>query len=176
MFQHTATRRWLQEIEAPAFSLLGVSTHSHPKVAAIDSWSELATQLLFQHTATRRWLHNLHSLNGVQLCFNTQPPEGGCLSNNLVPVKEGNVSTHSHPKVAAKSPLVTMYFTVFQHTATRRWLHMLINKHKPKNWFQHTATRRWLRFTPLITQRCHKFQHTATRRWLLKYRLEIISG
>ena len=55
-----------------------VSTHSHPKVAA----------------GRRGFL-----LPFIK-CFNTQPPEGGCLdsvNNGLCSF----VSTHSHPKVAA---------------------------------------------------------------------------
>ena len=33
---------------------------------------------------------------------------------------------------------------MFQHTATRRWLHGGINGDYPEIKFQHTATRRWL--------------------------------
>ena len=55
-----------------------VSTHSHPKVAALA-----IKRISLQYAR-----------------FNTQPPEGGCL-----PQRENapryNVSTHSHPKVAA---------------------------------------------------------------------------
>ena len=35
-----------------------------------------------------------------KVSFNTQPPEGGCLTNVLETVNNA-VSTHSHPKVAA---------------------------------------------------------------------------
>ena len=34
VFQHTATRRWLQICAAESWALVTVSTHSHPKVAA----------------------------------------------------------------------------------------------------------------------------------------------
>ena len=63
-----------------------VSTHSHPKVAAarhdglIKAWP-------FQHTATRRWLL-------VEVSSNGQCPQ---------------VSTHSHPKVAAGVNRKTTY-------------------------------------------------------------------
>ena len=75
--------------------------------------------------------------------FNTQPPEGGCQESKEA-VKEDDVSTHSHPKVAAdpiqldlklsyvsthSHPKVAantvklkIFLVVFQHTATRRWL------------------------------------------------------
>ena len=103
MFQHTATRRWLQIQEQNLLSLIDVSTHSHPKVAAtinqvikqeilcfntqppeggcltVAQFS--ATGLKFQHTATRRWLPSGHK-NAIpnHSSFNTQPPEGGCIS------------------------------------------------------------------------------------------------
>ena len=54
-FQHTATRRWLQNPPLGYGDKGSVSTHSHPKVAAVV--------FVFY----------------VQGCrFNTQPPEGGC--------------------------------------------------------------------------------------------------
>ena len=78
-----------------------VSTHSHPKVAAV-------------------WIFALL----IELaCFNTQPPEGGCPA----------LSALNNPS------------TLFQHTATRRWLR-LSSLRVLRLWmsFQHTATRRWL--------------------------------
>ena len=122
-FQHTATRRWLPLDYAKSSKNLQVSTHSHPKVAAIEFIKELPTDdsfntqppeggcvpmyhvvkvlAWFQHTATRRWLPSgkTHRYR-LDVCFNTQPPEGGCLSKNPGPCA-GCVSTHSHPKVAA---------------------------------------------------------------------------
>ena len=55
-----------------------VSTHSHPKVAAI-LYIPLYPAFWFQHTATRRWL----------------------LIRRIDMSKIIEVSTHSHPKVAA---------------------------------------------------------------------------
>ena len=55
MFQHTATRRWLRPIQIRIFPLSAVSTHSHPKVAAVIL-RLMTVNLVFQHTATRRWL------------------------------------------------------------------------------------------------------------------------
>ena len=84
----------------PAFQQSKVSTHSHPKVAACKAFM---MRLLMR-------------------CFNTQPPEGGCES----PLRTGciqQVSTHSHPKVAAVVAIFVYLVSVFQHTATRRWLH-----------------------------------------------------
>ena len=41
----------------------------------------------------------------------------------------------------------------FQHTATRRWLHQILQIKRIKLWFQHTATRRWL---PHYTERSYQ--------------------
>ena len=57
LFQHTATRRWLLQAKDQDGRLLDVSTHSHPKVAAV----------LFAPAV------------GYRYSFNTQPPEGGCI-------------------------------------------------------------------------------------------------
>ena len=99
-FQHTATRRWLP-IRQPAHRRIGaVSTHSHPKVAAI--------------------------------CC-------ACVICSAV------VSTHSHPKVAATDAARRRLARgTLQHTATRRWLRPTKTDKQGVKSFQHTATRRWL--------------------------------
>ena len=56
-----------------------VSTHSRPKAAA---WRALSHQ------------RNLR-------CFNTQPPEGGCIFTRVGVAGNHAVSTHSRPKAAA---------------------------------------------------------------------------
>ena len=123
MFQHTATRRWLLPDESDKLLSMVVSTHSHPKVAAIRlhhlkpyplvsthshpkvaaSYSDLIIWQYrgFQHTATRRWLQAMmKSEECGYMSFNTQPPEGGC-TVRIVDLQ---------------------LFELFQHTATRRWL------------------------------------------------------
>ena len=98
-----------------------VSTHSRPKAAA--HWAFL--RLFFR------------------VCFNTQPPEGGCLkgrpASNMTPVSTHSrpkaaapgvqdlqaanpVSTHSRPKAAASLPKEFSGSKMFQHTAARRRL------------------------------------------------------
>ena len=122
MFQHTATRRWLlnaistfiyvfnsfntQPPEGgcwqPEFSVLtqAVSTHSHPKVAAIKQLHLLPKQIVSTHSHPKVAAFRQRKYWIMLFCFNTQPPEGGC-------TQEGtsyfllDVSTHSHPKVAA---------------------------------------------------------------------------
>ena len=78
-FQHTATRRWLPLVGSVRDFMSFVSTHSHPKVAALYP--------------IRPWW--------TYLSFNTQPPEGGCDKLCHYNDKGISVSTHSHPKVAA---------------------------------------------------------------------------
>ena len=69
------------------------------------------------------------------LCFNTQPPEGGCVTTLIV-------STIVSP---------------FQHTATRRWLLSSFEDCISVTMFQHTATRRWLRAFGLSSQAIFSF-------------------
>ena len=143
---------------------------------------------MFQHTAARRRL-NSGSVNlGAIPCFNTQPPEGGCLSNESQPFKI-EVSTHSRPKAAG--PLVSLQRVVqaFQHTAARRRLLLevanntrasLVSTHSrpkaaaiaktdslPSSLFQHTAARRRLFHFCDNFILVFQFQHTAARRRLL---------
>ena len=113
-----------------------VSTHSHPKVAA-TSLTVAVYQQMFQHTATRRWLQNTLKNQPSRMCFNTQPPEGGCpclrkqnrenTSFNTQPPEGGcvvagrpgtgkTVSTHSHPKVAAKNTQFGQRLTICFNT------------------------------------------------------------
>ena len=76
------------------------------------------------------------------------------------------VSTHSHPKVAACLVYLLHHYILFQHTATRRWLQLIVSSPVPYLRFQHTATRRWLQANELASLASVEFQHTATRRWL----------
>ena len=121
-----------------------VSTHSHPKVAA-----------LLALAPTSLWAVSTHSHPKVAAAkgatpppklrrFNTQPPEGGCAWCS----SRGGICRR------------------FQHTATRRWLHQRWTTKPTAPSFQHTATRRWLRPHSAVCRKCRPFQHTATRRWL----------
>ena len=99
VFQHTAARRRLEH-------RFGVQ----------------ASERMFQHTAARRRLVPRHSLLGLMLCFNTQPPEGGWLFQ-FIPC--GSLLLFQH--TAARRRLAVfnaacMAATLFQHTAARRRL------------------------------------------------------
>ena len=80
------------------------------------------------------------------LSFNTQPPEGGCFILAFAH-SFSQVSTHSHPKVAAYQDRKLLRLIQFQHTATRRWLLIRYPVRGIGLMFQHTATRRWLLLT-----------------------------
>ena len=100
-FQHTATRRWLlSHLRHGDFA----QAFQHTATRRWLRFIHLLTIYipLFQHTATRRWL-----LEGAKyakqnlVSFNTQPPEGGCTQTYDRTIFNRDVSTHSHPKVAA---------------------------------------------------------------------------
>ena len=148
LFQHTATRRWLHYFKINQQSKTGVSTHSHPKVAAL---------IFFAFCRPVR-------------SFNTQPPEGGCIQHLIDRSGLDIVSTHSHPKVAAPTNTIkNAPMTKFQHTATRRWLHFSLENMTDKERSFNTqppegGCKARINRAYLLTQ----FQHTATRRWLLR--------
>ena len=77
-----------------------VSTHSHPKVAAQQNQQDTRQQKVSTHSHPKVAAYFDALLKTIVDSFNTQPPEGGCPG---VPA-------------AATNPVQ------FQHTATRRWL------------------------------------------------------
>ncbi|EGV37131.1 hypothetical protein l13_04430 [Neisseria weaveri ATCC 51223] len=86
------------DTKAQAAEESAVSTHSRPKAAVLR---QACRQMMwrFQHTAARRRLIG----NGAGFCcgncFNTQPPEGGCIASPGYQWPD-SVSTHSRPKAA----------------------------------------------------------------------------
>ena len=124
MFQHTAARRRLPQHENLNKLIKSVSTHSRPKAAAYGS---------------RLWAYAVN-------CFNTQPPEGGCLRFSALGIRR----------------------QLFQHTAARRRLRLRTVRYEVGTWFQHTAARRRLLNSMVSLYRLKRFQHTAARRRLHK--------
>ena len=114
-------------------------------MAADDHLTVATFAVVFQHTAARRRLLFLFlNLRFFDMCFNTQPPEGGCNRLSLFPSPDCK----------------------FQHTAARRRLHVLKINKLVNSLFQHTAARRRLLNRPnQLFQNC-VFQHTAARRRL----------
>ena len=80
----------------------------------------------------------------ISLCFNTQPPEGGC----------------AHRRMCRKTEWL------FQHTAARRRLRRSKRHSRPCSLFQHTAARRRLQRIGAVVVVGVRFQHTAARRRL----------
>ena len=145
--------------------LVGVSTHSHPKVAGLNSfWLRIETA--FQHTATRRWLWSMARRWRSALWFQHTATRRWL----------------AHAALAVKAQ------TGFQHTATRRWLLRPLgrggafggfNTQPPEGGCSQTAR---FGFELAVSTHSHpkvaagfpsscarrrRFQHTATRRWLL---------
>ena len=99
-FQHTATRRWLLFKYRKVLILLMVSTHSHPKVAAAYRPRDSQYKNVSTHSHPKVAAYNALCDYNLIRGFNTQPPEGGC-----------------------NFPFFKFtFYRRFQHTATRRWL------------------------------------------------------
>ena len=124
LFQHTATRRWLLCLSHPSGLSEPVSTHSHPKVAASKNKIIKQKYKCFNTQPPEGGCTISYRKVTANMSFNTQPPEGGCLPNKMQVAGMYMVSTHSHPKVAAKVRHLRWLSRQFQHTATRRWLHI----------------------------------------------------
>ena len=88
---------------------MAVSTHSHPKVAAARCGLAALRDGVSTHSHPKVAADIPPPLGCDTGRFNTQPPEGGCPSMPRA-LANGSVSTHSHPKVAAFE---------FRHTARR---------------------------------------------------------
>ena len=100
-----------------------VSTHSRPKAAA----------------------HRLHGIQCISCCFNTQPPEGGCVLGYALLDKLAQVSTHSRPKAAACCrSLLQRPLNVSTHSRPKAAAGGGLTKSTITNLFQHTAARRRL--------------------------------
>ena len=100
--------------------------------------------------------------------FNTQPPEGGCITSSNFATIATSVSTHSRPKAAAV--LASVFIATeraFQHTAARRRLLIPPTMIGATSRFQHTAARRRLLGALRLISSYDEFQHTAARRRLL---------
>ena len=77
----------------------------------------------FQHTATRRWLLARVSTVGQSYEVSTHSHPKVAAGKGGRPKSLTEVSTHSHPKVAADVDFIgNALIAKFQHTATRRWL------------------------------------------------------
>ena len=122
-FQHTATRRWLPRTIARLNRNLAVSTHSHPKVAAVQvRYYRLATAVsTHSHPKVAASDGRMATPPGLGVSTHSHPKVA---ASKVAPLcVTHSVSTHSHPKVAARHWRECLKQWLFQHTATRRWLH-----------------------------------------------------
>ena len=120
-FQHTATRRWLPVDTKGVEYRHDVSTHSHPKVAAHRPAVENTGNSVSTHSHPKVAAEN-YDINTQAIWVSTHShPKVAADANKLTSTSLA-VSTHSHPKVAAKARAISFSMSLFQHTATRRWL------------------------------------------------------
>ena len=108
-FQHTAARRRLLNTKLPILIIKLKFQHTAARRRLPLTINQQQRGSKFQHTAARRRL-----------------PHHQCLCNVT-----GKVSTHSRPEVAALSFDINDSATdVFQHTAARRWLQIMVMCHR----------------------------------------------
>ena len=185
-FQHTATRRWLQP------KPISIGTAALFQHTATRRWLPRTSALFgnaigFQHTATRRWLRQGTGRADAVFEVSTHSHPKVAAPPKFRADRLAEVSTHSHPKVAAVPVPEFALKTMFQHTATRRWLPDRSQIHAGYNGFNtqppeggcagHFSTRADAMVSthshPKVAAAVHDasplqrwFQHTATRRWL----------
>ena len=171
VFQHTATRRWLHCLIVPSSKYSKVSTHSHPKVAAsfapqkeaalacfntqppeggcnLIGRNIQAVKIVSTHSHPKVAAFATCNSQYLKRCFNTQPPEGGCFRWCKMPKPDPSFNTQPPEGGCIRQHLNLIVKRLFQHTATRRWLHNVAKTaYQVKVEFQHTATRRWLLMT-----------------------------
>ena len=127
-FQHTAAQRRLRLLFFHRRPLDGVSTHSHPKVAAEGRSLKGVIGGVSTHSRPKAAAKTTGCKGEFHSCFNTQPREGGCTKPlfeslpergfNTQPREGGclkqtlyvrptiSVSTHSRAKAAANGYLL----------------------------------------------------------------------
>ena len=143
LFQHTAARRRLAEKHRPKTDPEKVSTHSRPKAAGIKF-----------AVVVRK-----------PCSFNTQPPEGGWVSDDVLYKALDGFNTQP-PEGGCEESRHSLILSLFQHTAARRRLGDGVYKVSTTEKFQHTAARRRLAPFGVVRLRLCRFQHTAARRRL----------
>ena len=168
-----------------------VSTHSHPKAAALAVFCKAQLRDCFNTQPPEDGCCIGELYCPIPACFNTQPPEGGCINRKSLTDKPRRFNTQPPEggcKHALRGPSATCGFNTqppeggcvipgcpvpvsrpFQHTAARRRLPSLATVVICPQLFQHTAARRRLPAQEENVRQIHAmFQHTAARRRLRK--------
>ena len=100
-FQHTATRRWLHTFPAGWPFARRFNTQP-PEGGCIRAASAQRHARSFNTQPPEGGCAKSGFDAGAPPGFNTQPPEGGCQKEIKKCTPKNLVSTHSHPKVAAR--------------------------------------------------------------------------
>ena len=99
-----------------------VSTHSRPKAAGSHNGYDRPADICFNTQPPEGgWRMPSTAFSQFQ-CFNTQPPEGGWCQMMAIILMFFKVSTHSRPKAAGSASVFINAVGGFQHTAARRRL------------------------------------------------------
>ena len=121
-----------------------------------------AVPFWFQHTAARRRLGDfIRSSMAFSRSFNTQPPEGGWLFNYRPLRRITSFNTQPPEGGWLVEAMMVQAFFMFQHTAARRRLVLVIAGSTIKQRFQHTAARR--RLEPLSKALLHQVSQPRFR-------------
>ena len=145
MFQHTAARGRLQlHFLSPNLDNKFQHTAARRRLPNVICSKACGCQW-FQHTAARRRLPRKRRGWSVLSGFNTQPPEGGCLTHLRVRSQSDGFNTQPPEGGCIFFLLKQKALAWFQHTAARRRLHLISFFLFPYKKFQHTAARRRLR-------------------------------
>ena len=188
-FQHTATRRWLLDVYVRFVLDAVVSTHSHPKVAAREYRQRRQTRYSFNTQPPEGGCNRTIAPRTGRQSFNTQPPEGGChlhqpgflrlkqfqhtatrrwlpeQVNDILPSEQ--VSTHSHPKVAAfLCPDIAFKATGFNTQPPEGGCLAGLSAAAPGGVSTHSHPKVAAGGMGIMLCLIFPFQHTATRRWL----------
>ena len=99
----------------------------------------------FQHTATRRWLLWIDQLSGLTVKVSTHSHPKVAAKGIVKFLEYYKVSTHSHPKVAAGRQTSNQSIqSVSTHSHPKVAAFSSYRFFCSNQLFQHTATRRWL--------------------------------
>ena len=116
LFQHTATRRWLQGFAYSVAKDIAFQHTATRRWLLITHIVDIAFQK-FQHTATRRWLPVGLDFKAATKAVSTHSHPKVAAAKNHVFLLCAKVSTHSHPKVAASPPFYYVaHFAVSTHS------------------------------------------------------------
>ena len=165
-FQHTAARRRLETLERLVMVVPAVSTHSRPKAAGYQPFSD-GVPTWFQHTAARRRLVDDVYIPKMfsQVSTHSRPKAAGITVWTLRHIRR--VSTHSRPKAAGRRrSRPRNRETVSTHSRPKAAGGHFPNRNKPKQVVSTHSRPKAAGTAVRILIKAAVFQHTAARRRL----------